>query len=386
MPTVFVSAGEVSADIYGAALVRSLAQSHPELTFVGMGGDAMRAAGVTTVEDLTDVSTIGFVEPIRFMPRILRTLGRLRDYIRHNRPDLVIVLDFQGFHMAFLKTVAALNIPVVYFIAPQEWHWGSESGGQKVVDLTQKIICIFPKEAAFYQKLGADAPFVGHPLLDVVTPKLDVSSVKYQLGVLPDEDILAVFPGSRRQEAVYTAPVLFEAARRLCDDNPKLKLVVSSAILHLSDQIDRLVAKLPSDVSVRVYEGPSSDLIEAAKFSLCSSGTIALEHAILGTPCVVAYRVSNMSYWVAKRVLAKKMDRIRFISLPNMILDRRVVPEFIQDEASPDSIAEIVRQILTDPDKYSSMIEAFGEVRKKLGDSGAIDRAAEEIMKVLPHD
>jgi lipid-A-disaccharide synthase len=275
-----------------------------------------------------------------------------------------------------------LGIPVIYYIAPQEWHWGSEKGGRKVVEATDKIIAIFEREAAFYEGLGARAAFVGNPILDAVTVSLSRAEFYRKLGLRDDQKILAVFSGSRKQELKNLFPHLLGAAatcKAALGDS--VQVVVSVSSPNYEAHVRKLVGEMaPESI---IYSGSSHDLIAHSFLSLSKSGTVSLEHAVLGTPCLVAYRFSPVSYWLIQKMFAKKFETIRYISLPNILLHKAVMPEFIQYDANAESMSRKAIELFRNGAEYQKIKDGLREVREILGQGGAVKRAAKEVVDFL---
>ncbi|MGE4169233.1 MAG: lipid-A-disaccharide synthase [Candidatus Margulisiibacteriota bacterium] len=378
---IFISAIEPSADLHGSHLVKALLRQDPELICYGYGGQHLKATGIAILDDLTDRSTIGFIEPIRHLFRFAIAYFRIKKELQKTRPDLVVVIDAQGFHLPVLKAAKALGLKTAYFITPQEWHWGSDEGGKSVIAVTDLLICIFKQEAEFYSRLGGHVAYVGHPLVDSVVPKLSPEALRNTLNLSPTKPILAIFPGSRKQELALTAPVLLEAAS-LISRKKDIQPVISVAALHLEQKIRALAieARLPF---ATFYTGDSASLIQAADLSLTTSGTITLEHAILKKLAVVAYKFSPLSYRIAKFVLRKKLEKLRFMALPNMLADAEIFPEFFQDKATASALASTGLALLDDATLRTERQSKLDGLPAQLGDPGVLDRAATALLTTL---
>jgi lipid-A-disaccharide synthase len=376
---IMLSTGELSGDIHGARLVSELKKIDPSITFLGVGGPKMKEQGVSLVADLTSHSTVGILEPIRYIPQIYLGYLKIKKALREEKPDLFIAIDTQGFNMLLLKIARKLGIKALYYIAPQEWLWGSEKGGQKVVNLTDKIITIFPGAYEFYKRLGANTAYVGHPLLDIAKANLKREEFYQKFQIPVHKKILTVFPGSRPQEIKYTFPVLLKAAQRILQSCPQLQLVVSIINPKFELQIKQQIQKIGLK-DVIFYSDIQHNLIAYTYLSLTPSGTITLEHALLETPCIVAYKFSRISYMLLNFVASKVRERIKYISLPNQIMGARIIPEFIQDDATPETLVKEAFRILDNEEEYQGFKAKLSMVKAKLGQPGVIKRAAEEVM------
>lgn len=381
MPTIFISAGELSGDRYGGHLIRELLSLQPDIHIFGMGHTQMAAAGATIDIDLTDVATIGFIEPVKHILRFAIAYKKIRTLFMTRQPDLVVLIDFQGFHMQIARLAKKMGIPVAYYIAPQEWQWGTDRGGRNVIDHTTKILSIFPEEHAFWTRLGGNSTLIGHPLLDTLTPDISPENFDAIYGTRAG-DIISIFPGSRRQEISLVLPILLESATQIMRRHPSLQIVVSIADPPFHASIQRMISAF--GLNATVYTGDPQALIRRAKLSLACSGTITLYHTILGTPCISAYRLGLMSYQVAKWLIAKRfMDRVTYIALPNILAKSRISPEFFQSACQPEKISHAVLHILENPSEYDSICAAYAQVTQKLGQPGATHRAAAELLKLI---
>ncbi len=378
---IFISAGEISGDMHAARLVEAIRAMDPSVKFFGIGGPALRDAGVEIIADLTPCSTVGLIEPLRYIPSFIDAFKRAIDAVNHAKPDLFIPVDFQGFNNLLLRAFRRMGIPAIYYIGPQEWQWGTDAGGRSVIQRTVKILAIFKAEYDFFKRIGGRPIFIGHPLLDVVKSTESKHSVCHQLGLDPTQRIITVFPGSRPQEMRHTMPILIETAAALQREVDGVQFVVSSVD-------DRFQAAIVSEMASHGLEatlvrGRSYDLIRHADLSLVTSGTVTLEHAILETPHICAYRFSDFSFLVAKLVFGAKLRRIRFFSLPNMLLKRRVVPEFLQDYANVFAMKKAAKQILLEPERSQQIKLELAKIKPLLGQIGVVDRAAAEIVGYL---
>lgn len=360
-PTVFVAAGEPSGDAHGAAFVRALRERVPDARFVGLGGPRMAAEGVELLADLDDLAVMGFGEVVGRLPFFLRLKRRVWQRIERPRVDLVVPIDYPGFNLRLAEQAHRLQIPVLYYIAPQVWAWHA-SRARKLARFADRVAVILPFEEAFFRDAGAAATFVGHPLLEVprrVEPHAEWAA---RVGLAPERPVLALFPGSRRQELARHLDLFSRAAALIVRERPDVQPVVGVA------------ASLPREL----YAGtpwplvPGDDgLLSQAHAALVKSGTTTLETALAETPFVVAYRTSPLSY-----ALARRLVRVPHIALANLVAGRRVVPEFVQDAASPEALRDALLPLLRDGVERSRMVEALREIRQTLGEAGAADRVA----------
>lgn len=382
MKKIFISAGEVSGDVHGARLVKEIKKSDPSIEFTGIGSENMAAAGVKLYADLTGKSTIGFIEPLIHIPGIYLTYLRMKKLIGKDKPDLVIAIDNQGYNMVFLSAVKKLKIPALYYISPQEWQWGTDKGGKAVIRITDKILAIFREEAEFYNRLGGNAVYIGNPILDIARPEMNKDNFKKLYKISEKKKILAVFPGSRMQEIRHSFPVLLASAVNISKSVAGIEIIISVTKPYFLKKIKKLVEKY-DESNITLYSGNNYDLISNSDLSLTKSGTITLEHAVLGTPFIAGYRLGKISYMVIKKVMEKKWHKVSFISLPNIYLRRMAYPEFIQDDFNTANVTYEAVRILTDEKRRIELKVASDEVRKLLGGAGVVKRAAAEVLSML---
>lgn len=376
---IFISTGEVSGDLQGSRLVKALKERRPDLLFHGLGGQRMAAQGVQLVADTTTLSSIGLVEAIPFIVPTLRIQSKLKTYLKQFRPDLVVLIDYIGFNVKVGRLARALGIPVIYYIAPQEWVWRTFSKDtSSIVGFTDLILAIFPEEARYYRGHGARVEWIGHPLIDIVTTDLSTPAVRECLGTPKSAPAVVIAPASRLQELRYLLPLLFETARRLQEKLPEIHfwLAVSTPSFH------EPVARAAQEYGLRhrfIPAGMTYNALAAADLLLTKSGTINLEAALLNLPQVVAYRVDPKTYFVGKLIGFK----IPFASPVNLVDMTEVVPEFIQERATPEALLEAALPLLSDPGAIERMQAGYRRVRDSLGDGGAIDRGATAIIESL---
>jgi lipid-A-disaccharide synthase len=373
---IAIVAGEASGDLHGAGLVEALRRHRPELAFSGMGGGRMAAAGVGILVDAGETAVVGLTE-LWEKRRVLRAaLQTLRTHLRESRPALLICIDFPDFNLLLARTARRLGIPVCYFISPQVWAW--RRGRVRLIRrLVRKMLVLFPFEEPLYRAAGVEVTFVGHPLLDTLATVPPQDGCRARIGVAAEATVLGLLPGSRSAEIRRHLPLLLEAARRVRADVSDVVV-----LLGLGESADRSAVEttaLQSGVGVTVVQGKTPEIIRAADFVLAVSGTVTLEAAVLGTPLLVTYRVGLLTSWLARLLI-----RVRWAGLPNLIAGRAIVPEFLQNDATPERLAETALRFLRSPDRRAEMRRDLAEVRRRLGEPGALDRAAREIVGLLP--
>lgn len=362
MREVLIVAGEDSGDLHGAELVRALKRARPDLHLVGVGGDRMAAAGLELLEHTRRMAVMGFAEVVRQVPHHWALLRRLRERLDRGNVALTIPIDYPGFNMKLAAASQARGVPVLYYITPQVWAWGA-GRLPKLAALVTKAATILPFEAPLLQAHGIDATFVGHPLLDRLGTLPSRAEAREMLELSPNGPVLALFPGSRKQELDRHLSPFVETAQRLQGTIPGLVVVVSGAsTVHID----------PVACPYRVIPNASFAILRAADAALCKSGTTTLEAAVAGCPLVVAYRTSGWTYAIAKRAV-----KIPHIGLVNVVAGREVAPEFIQDGVQPSAMSATLGTLLrVDSPQRAAMLEELARVKATLGGPGASERTA----------
>jgi lipid-A-disaccharide synthase len=370
---VFLSVGEPSGDLHGAALARALRSRIPNVRLIGLGGPQMAAAGVELLADLEDLAVMGFVEVISRLPYFLRLRKQVFAALARERVDLVVPVDYPGFNLRLARRARTSGIPVLYYIAPQVWAWHVSRARDLARD-ADRIAVILPFEEGFLRAWGAAAEFVGHPLLDRAVGGETRNEWCERLGLESGRPLLGLFPGSRRQEVERHLEVFSQAATLLEGRVPGIQVLVGAA----------------SGIPDAAYAGSryrltreAADLLRHSTGAIVKSGTTTLEAALAGTPIVVAYRMNPLSYRIARRVV-----RVPHVALANLVAGRRLVPELVQEEVTPARLADELLPLLdAGGARREEMIRGFAEVRSALGGGGAATRVAEiaaELMSLRP--
>ncbi len=372
--TILIIAGEASGDIHGANLIREIKKQRPDLTFFGIGGDQMKSADVETIVHARDMSFLGFIEVLRHLPfirRVYRSMVRLLD---ERKPGLVLLIDYPGFNLRFARAAKKRGIPVLYYISPQIWAWG-KGRMKKIVRCVDRMLVIFPFEKVLYQKEGMDVHFVGHPLKDDVKTRITREAFFRELGLDSIKRTIGVLPGSRQQEVSSLLPDMIKALDRIRKELPDLQAVLGKAPT-LDDEVYKDYSEiegLNTSVRYKTYEVMGhSDVVMVA------SGTATLETAILGTPMLVLYKMSALSY-----IIGRALVRVKNIGLVNIIAGCEIVPELIQRDANAEKIAGNLLVFLTDDDRYRKVKEELKIVSRKLGEKGGSKQAAESVLDFI---
>lgn len=358
--------------MYAARLARALKQ-RMDVELFGMGGPRMREAGVEIITDYSEVAVVGITEIVKHLPSLLEAMNRLVRTAEERRPSLAILTDFPGFHLRLARKLKAREVRNVYYICPQFWAWRPWRANL-IRRRFAKALCIFPFEKEFFEGAGVNTAFIGHPLVGEVQASKDRREFFEAMGLETSTPLVTILPGSRNSELEHHLPVLREAAARIHARRPA-QFVIAAA---RREDAEALRGGWPSGATVRVVEGETYNALAAADAAIVSSGTATVEAALLDTPMVVVYRVSPLT-----AALAKPLVRTRYFAMVNLIAEKRVVPELVQDDFTPAKVTEEVLRLLQDPNAKATMREGLAEVRRRLGPPGAVERAAGEIAALL---
>jgi lipid-A-disaccharide synthase len=370
-----IVAGEASGDIYGADLAREAHRLDPELHFFGIGGQRMREAGVQTMVDSADMAVVGLVEVLKHFDVISAAFLKLKKMLREDPPALLILIDYPGFNLRLAKVARRAGVKVLYYISPQIWAW-RQGRLKKIARLVDHMAVILPFEAAFYERAGVPVTFVGHPLLDMVQVSMNREQAAASFGLDPSRKIVGLFPGSRNNEIERLLPVIIDSARVLEKQFPGLQFVVPVASTLNEDDLAPQI--LAAGIDVMFTHARIHDLIRACDAVISVSGTVTLEIALIGTPMVIIYKLSPLTY-----LLAKQLVKIEHIGLCNIIAGETVVRELIQHEANPDMISAEIGKILGNVMYANEIKHKLSTVRSQLKSGGASVNVARLIQMLL---
>lgn len=370
---IMIIAGEASGDLHGSALVNALRERQPDVEMFGVGGDRMQRAGMELIYHVEDLAFMGFSEVVKHLGEIRRKFYHLLDVVKDRQPDILVLVDYPGFNLRFGKKVKQLGVPVFYFIAPQVWAW-HQSRAKTMATFVDRMAVLFEFEVDFFQKYGLETHFVGHPLLDSLNVKLSRDEF-YQKYDLPfGAPVLALFAGSRKQEIDTLLPPLLQTAQQLKAHHPDVQIAVSRAatippsyILPYLDGAQDTIALVDD-----TYE-----LIKYAQAAIVKSGTSTLETAIFETPFLIVYKVSPLSYAIGKRVV-----KIPFIGLANIVAGEQVAKEFIQNDVTAESLLPEVERCMFDETYRQEKVQKMRNIKKRLGEPGAAEKTAELILQL----
>ncbi|MEG6585074.1 lipid-A-disaccharide synthase [Dendrosporobacter sp. 1207_IL3150] len=374
MYKVMISVGEASGDLHGASVAAALKNIQPDIKLLGMGGQAMRSAGVEIVHDIADLGVIGFVEVIKNLPRLFKLRDSLVELMAFERPDVLVVIDYPDFNMRLAEKAKELGIPVVSYISPSAWAW-RKGRAKDVAKIVDRLAAIFPFEADVYREAGANVTFVGHPLMDIVKPTMPKDEAYKFFDADPKHPVVLLLPGSRKQEITNLLPVMLEAGEKIVDKVPNCQFYLPIASTISREMLQDIIGKYK--LNVKLTNERTYDLMTISDTAIAASGTVTLEAAILNLPCVVIYKLATLTY-----LLGKFLVKIPHFSLPNIVAGRRIIPELLQGDANPDNIAKEVIPTLIDEAEKLRLKNDLVEVRQKLGDIGAVGRVAKVILEV----
>ena len=370
---VMISCGEPSGDLYAGALTRELLRLDPSAVITGFGSQRLRSAGATLVDDFQGLSVTGLVEVARVLPRTYAVYRRLLAHAAATRPDVFVAVDFPDFNFRLAQAMRKLAVPVVYYISPQLWAWrpGRMKTMQRIAD---RVLVIFPFEEEIYRRAGVPVEWVGHPLLDVSAEVEPRATFLGGLGLDPAKPVVALLPGSRINEVRAILPGLVGAAKIIHERLPAAQFVLARAP-HLSDDLFAdLKARGPS---IAMMADATDNVLAAADVALVASGTVTVQAALRECPMIVVYRLSPLTYR-----LGRPFVRVDTFAMANLVAGRQVVPELMQDDFTPDAVAERALPLLQDRETAEAMRADLRAVRAKLGTPGASRRAAQAVLAV----
>ena len=372
-PCVAIIAGEASGDQHGAKLVRAMQKKRPGLFFCGIGGPALRQAGVRIVVDAADLTVVGITEVFSKLPDIIKGMGIIKKLLRSLKPDLLILIDFPDFNLHLAAFAHKLSIPVLYYISPQIWAW-RRGRGKRIAKLVNHMAVILPFEEQFYKEFNVPVTFVGHPLLDGALPAVGQTLKEG----LQDPPVIGLVPGSRENEINRLLPIMLDAADILRQRLKQVTFIISQAVFVDSELIKAIIGKYPGWADVEIVADGVAKVFERCDAIVAASGTVTLQAAMYGTPMVIIYKVSPVSAW-----LAKALVRVPNVGLVNLVAGRGLVPELLQENATGHNIARTVENMLKDPDQLNQLRQQLIALREVLGGNGASDRAAELALGMI---
>lgn len=367
------SAGETSGDIHGASLAREIKKISPSTELFGFGGDEMSKAGVRLVRNYKDYNVMGVAEVVKNIRRILKLLDDLTETIREEKPDLLVLIDYPDFNWRLAKRAKKFGTKIFSYIPPSAWAWrkGRAKDCAKIAD---EFAAIFPFELPVYEKAGAKISFLGNPLVDTVKPEMSPEGAKKFFGVKDSEHVILLMPGSRKQEIKLLLPEMLGAAKILSAKRP------AKFFLPLADNVDeeKILQEISgANVEVIPVKKFRYDLMKISDAAIATSGTVVLEAALLDLPCVVLYKMATVNYFIARLLVD-----IKNFSLPNILAGKRIQPELLQNEVTPEKISEEVLKLYRGEKNREKVVAELQTACKKLGEPGAAARVAKKILEV----
>lgn len=373
--TVFIITGEPSGDLHGANLIRALRRLDPSLSVKAVGGIRMKKAGADLIYDIGEISVVGFLEVLKKLPLLRRVYRRTFDAIKNERPSCVIFIDYPGFNLRLAKDVHRLGIKTVYYILPQIWAWG-KSRIHDIKKHLDKVLVIFPFEAALCKDHDIDVAFVGHPLLEAINPPADARAQCAKKNIDPARPFVAILPGSRAESIRHNLPLMLEAYQEAAKKiSSALQAIVIKSPYHDEHIYKDIIA---GRRNVILAEDPDYAIRSCATAAISALGTANLEMAILKIPTVVAYRTHLVNF-----VLGRSLVGLSYVSLINIVAGKKVVEEFLQHQATPVAVGNALAELIQDASYRATLTQELTRVKEKLGESGASQRAAQEILNTL---
>ena len=384
---LLISTGEVSGDLQGSLLIKALKENAEKrkikLDIIALGGERMREAGAKLISNTSSIGAIGFLEALPYVLPTLNAQSKIDNYLNYSPPDAVVLIDYMGPNIRLgLKVKKTFpNIPIIYYIAPQEWAWRlGDSGTTDLIGFTDKILAIFEEEAKFYSNKGGNVRFVGHPMLDFYRNIPSREEALKKIGLTPNKKLLLIIPASRKQELKYILPTLLQVAKLLQEKDPSIIVFIPSGLKEFDEVLNQSFIK--SGVNGRVVMSNEVDhmkpfLFSAAHLALSKSGTINMELALNSVPQIVGYKVSRITAFFARRLL---QFNVKYISPVNLLLNEMLIPEFIQEDFKTEKIFNSALQILEDLSTREEIISGYKRLKDKLGKPGVTDRASRDIL------
>jgi len=368
-----IVAGEASGDMYGADVARRLFHKFPDCQIYGLGGQRMREAGVQLEGDISKTAVIGPFEVVSSLASLYRVFRRLAERVETDPPTAAILIDFPDFNLRLGQRVRDAGVPVIYYVSPQVWAW-REGRVKQLRRFVNKMLVILPFEEEMYRKAGVDVEFVGHPLVDMVraTKSKEEFCAAYELD--PRKPIVALLPGSRRKEVRFILPTLCETAKLISKQKPDTQFVLPMASGLHRRSVENIIRSQP----ITIITNDTYNAVRYARAAIVASGTATLETALLGTPEVIVYRISQASWLVGKALL-----KVRLFGIVNIILGEEVVPELFQERMTPEEVSKITLRLMDDVWVQSRIRGNYEKLRRQLGSGNVSDRVAEAVAKLV---
>ncbi|OKH29832.1 lipid-A-disaccharide synthase [Calothrix sp. HK-06] len=381
---IFISTGDVSGDLQGSLLVRALLHqvslSGLKLEIAALGGEKMKSAGATIIGNTEKISSFGLLEALPYLLPTLKIQRQAITYLKQNPPDLVVLIDYMGPNLAIGKYVRRHlpNVKIVYYIAPQVWvSTLTAKDTKRIIDVSDKLLAIFPNEAKYFEKHAANVTWVGHPLLDRVKEFPSRQTARANLHIADNITAIALVPASRPQELKYVLPVMFQAAQALQEKLEQVHFWIPLSLDIYKDKIETAIQEY--GLKATIVSGQQKEVLAAADLAITKSGTVNLELGLLKVPQVVLYRLSPFTYWVGTKILKVTFD---YASPVNLVAMKEIVPEFIQERATKQNLVQAAMELLLNPERKKLLQTDYEQMRASLGEVGVCNKAAKEILQL----
>ncbi len=376
---IALCAGEASGDLLGAGLIEQLRERYPDAVFAGIGGDAMRAAGLEAWHDANDLAVMGLAEVLRHLPRLLKLRGTVRQRVLGWKPDVFIGIDAPDFNLGLERWLKRRDIRTVHYVSPSIWAW-RENRAEKIGRSADRVLCLFPMEPPLYARHGVDARFVGHPLADAMPLEPDRSAARARWNIPMHDPVLAVLPGSRLGEIARMLPVFLDAAARVASRLHGLRVLIPATSAQCADAIRDELQRHPGIAAqTSVLDGQSHEAMVAGDVVLLASGTAALEAMFAKRPMVVGHRIAALTYRI---ITTLGLLKTRHVSLPNILAGNELVPELLQDDCTADKLAAAVLHWFEQPEAVAALRPHYRAIHENLR-TNAASRAADAVVELL---
>ena len=376
MKRVMIIAGEASGDLHAAKLVKAVRTQRPDIHFYGIGGEDMCEAGVEVMVDAAELAVVGLVEIWAHRKVIFGALHTMQDEIAHQPPDLLVLVDYPEFNLRLAKTAKQHGVKVLYYISPQVWAW-RQHRVKKIRERVDMMAVVFPFEESFYLQHQVPVEFVGHPLVDEVKPSADRDSLRTEFKLDSTQPVIGLFPGSRRSEIKRLLDIILQSAQCLQQNLPTAQFLLPLAPGLKHTDLQPYLQRYP-ELPIQIIEDRAYDVMAACDVIVTVSGTVTLEIALIGTPLLIINKVAWLTYLIVHRML-----KIEHIGLCNIVADKRVAPELIQHDATPEKICHAVTNLLEHPEDQERMRQELGRIENLLGKKGGIDNTARLVERMV---
>lgn len=374
MPKIFISAGEASGDLHAGAVAEAILRLCPQTEVYGMGGSCLREAGGEILFDIKDHGVMGLVGVMKKLPALFALKKEIEKILDERRPDCVLTIDYSEFNTYVVaKAAHARGIPIVSFIPPSAWAW-RQGRARYLAQRSTVVATIFPFEHQVYLEAGANSTYVGHPLIDIVKPTLSKSEALQKAGKKEGATLILLLPGSRRQEIEKMLPVMLEACVLIKQKHPEVLFCMPKAATISMEQLDAHLQKFSLDV--KIIQGHNYDIMQVADLAIATSGTVTLEAALCGLPSIILYKTSALNALIFRNII-----KVSDIGLPNIVMGKRILPELLQEQATPTNIAMQVQELLR-PEQMFETKQNLAQMRQKLGAGGAINKVAKIVLEI----